>query len=482
MRKKKILIVEDSPQQLQRYCGMAKDLEAHIYPASTAEEAIDIIGRTNIDILLSDIHLTAAVEKGSFEGFDIIRHAIENHPEVLPIVMSSDPKINTYDKAMKIGAAHFIKKPIIDSEELKIGIDIASERFMQKRVQKDLKSLILDLPQEILAKCEDGIVLDQKTRNVCQKLAKAVDIVTVIYGESGTGKEEVAKLIHKNRVKTQGKEIPFVAVNCASIDSSMANSQLFGHIKGAYTGSVTASNGLIGEANGGILFLDEIHCLPEDSQRRLLRVLNDGSYQRLGDTKTLYAEFQVIVASTKDLDDLVDEGKFLIDLRTRLTGIDIELHPLRQRKDDIDILIPLYIAKQKAHITKNELDLLIAKCKEFYWQGNIRQLVKVIHTLVAICQLDDKPIEAAKLPIVKSMFPPSNKNSNPNSGPTDSTIAQKILDPLTKDCPLFQAIDIYEKNILEAALKRHKKLSTLIESLEISRSNLDKKRKKYNLE
>ena len=262
------------------------------------------------------------------------------------------------------------------------------------------------LPTHLQELCPDGLCLEGSVRRWVEVAAQNAKLPIVIYGETGTGKEEVAKLIARRRVHHEG-DIPFVPVNCALLGGDLAPSLLFGHKKGAFSGAYATTQGYVGEAHGGILFLDEIHTLSLSCQQKFLRVLNDGAYSRIGDTKELHSNFQVIVASTRDLDDAVDDGKFLLDLRVRLTGIDIPLAPLRERKADIPLLVELFFLKEAIAMSPSELNTLANRCQEFYWQGNIRQLFQCLRALLAISNAEGQLPLAENLPILRTMCAPN---------------------------------------------------------------------------
>ncbi|SMF34893.1 two-component system, NtrC family, response regulator [Pseudobacteriovorax antillogorgiicola] len=415
-------------------------------------------------MLLTDIHLTQDSTLSSFEGFEIIQYAKENHPEVIVIAMSADPKISTYRRAHELGADHWLKKPVIELQELQIAIDAAKSNQYLKRLKRS-NSLKPDADYDHI--CEDGLVISDEVRRYVRGVAKSRTIPCVIYGETGTGKEEVAKLIHKRRTEGEGS-LPFMAVNCANLNSNMAASILFGHRKGAFTGAEKTTNGMIGEADGGILFLDEIHRLNEECQSRLLRVLNDGTYQRLGDTKTLHSSFQVITASSKDLDDAVIDGEFLMDLRSRLTGVDIHLLPLRDRPDDFDPLIKLFFARENIKVSEPEIDRIISRCKSYYWQGNIRQLFNVLKSFSTMCTLNEDPLEADKLPEYKTMLAPGQ----------DALRASRQA----WQRPMKESLEELEKQILMKALESYRSKTVACQILKMNRSTFDSRVSKYGLQ
>ncbi len=468
--KKKILIVEDTISELNRYQTLAEKIWT-VEVATCFEEVKKILDIRPIDICLTDIHLSRSLNRSSYEGYDVIQYIRENYPEILILAMSSDPRIETYNRTHSLGVRSFVKKPILSEDELRIAVESANHNDL---LYKSSLSHTITLPHDIENICQDGVVLDPYIRKRVAGMARRTDAVTVIYGESGTGKEEVAKLIHKRRVELEG-HVPFVPVNCANLDTATATSRLFGHKKGSFTGASETTVGLIGEANGGILFLDEIHRLSTECQARLLRVLNDGTYERLGDTRTLCSSFQVIVASTLNLDKLVLDESFLIDLRSRLTGIEIYLKPLRERFDELNLLVKLFFAKEKVSISHEQIETIVSKCSNYYWQGNIRQLFNVLKSLVITCEMDEIAIDADLMPEFITMFPPQGKD-RPVSKQNES------FPPIKRQgTNLNQLVYDFEKSLIIKALSEYRKIGDVAAKLGISRSSLDNKRKKFGI-
>ncbi len=321
----------------------------------------------------------------------------------------------------------------------------------------------------------DDIVLSDDVCGLATILAKNKKLPSVIYGETGTGKEEFAKIVHKRRCVLESN-IPFISVNCANINNDLAASILFGHVRGAFSGADKSTEGLVAAAHGGILFLDEIQALSYEVQQRMLRVLNDGSYNRLGDVKTCYSDFQVIAATTKDLDEEVEKGNFIIDLRSRLLGVEVKLPPLRERKEDIPKFIDIFTRQNKVELLDQEKQQLVDICESYYWQGNIRQLFQVLSAWVALC---DGHLSVDRFPSYKSMFAPRSKNS------CDYDHYVEVLDAVTQAIglyiPLNTAIETIESFILRNAIQDAGNLTEVYEGMKLSRNNFYIKRRKYGL-
>lgn len=488
-KKRSILILEDDMEQLVRYKSLAENLDYDaIAFADLAEAKKYLCAKKSVDIVITDMHLSSGEKKNSFEGLEFISFLKENCPEVMPIAMSNDPKVDTYQKSMAAGAAHFIKKPIVDENELSLAIETARGMF---KLQCASSSLLQPaaLTEELKLLCPDGMVLSEANRKFAKRIAVSKNIPTVIFGETGTGKELFAQLIHRERCKNEGV-IPLVCVNCGNIDENMAASLLFGHVKGSFTGAVTTTPGYVGQANGGILFLDEVHCLTKNLQQRLLRVLNDGSYERLGDSKQLHSDFQIICATTKDLYEETQAGSFLLDLQIRLEGHNLTLLPLRKRKEDIPTLIKLFFAKENVAVHPEELAKIIERCQSYYWQGNIRLLHRAIQSLIGSTAMCGEPVTVDMLPEYKSMLAP-NQGENATGNFTAKAkeyqalckeeLLEKLAAPMSQDCNLNETLEMYEMLILKFVLERSKSNLEASTRLHIPRSTFEAKRKKYNI-
>ena len=481
MKQKSILIVEDSLSQLQGYEDFANKLKFKPYTASSRDDAIKILTSQSIDILLTDIHLSPTVAIDTFEGFEVIEYATNYCPETIIIAMSNDPKVTTFHHAFKVGAMAYIKKPILSPDEIILALEAAADRADAQKLRS--KSKKISMSAQMAERCEDGIVLDPTKRKLAQKLAQTKNIPLVISGETGVGKEEYVRLIHKKREEYENKTVPLVVVNCGNLDGPLASSSLFGHVRGAFTGADKTTKGAIGEADEGILFLDEIHHLTVECQKKLLRVLNDGTYERVGDSRVLKSNFQLVVASTQNLDDLVQKKLFLLDLRMRITGIEIKLESLRSRKDDMESLVILFLEKLQAKVAPVELSEVVEQCKKYYWQGNIRQLFKTIQALVTMASFYDEPIRAANLPVNPLMLDPNDETSDPIdiSPEMSEDIVNQVMEPLIKDADFNHSIAKYERLILTQSFKRHRTIRDVAQALNIPRSTLDGKRQKYEI-
>jgi DNA-binding NtrC family response regulator len=322
------------------------------------------------------------------------------------------------------------------------------------------------------------LVIGRDELTLLKGLAANGQAATVITGETGTGKEEIAKLLHRFRCDREGS-IPFVVVNCATIAESLCESLLFGHRRGAFTGADSSTNGYIQDANGGILFLDEIHTLSISIQQKLLRVMNDGTFNRLGETSQLQSRFQLVAASTRDLDDEVDAGRFLLDLRSRLTGIDIHLLPLRDRKADLPALVARRLSDNGVSISGDLLARLVEYLAQFHWRGNIRQLFKAIDTWILASTMKGIPLCISRFPVFKGMLEPTAKKQIGNGEAFEPNI--ELFASILAGRNLVETLEAVESLMISEAIKNHRTIGDAARALGVPRSTIDTKRRKYGL-
>jgi DNA-binding NtrC family response regulator len=339
-----------------------------------------------------------------------------------------------------------------------------------------------------------GVVLSQQVRESCAAIAQLSDITVLIHGESGTGKGVVAREIADLR-RRDGNDIPFVSLNCAVLNTDLADSVIFGHRRGAFTGAYESADGAVGEANGGILFLDELHCLSINTQRKLLKLLDGGAYSRVGESSERQARFQLIAASNQDLHKLVMRGEFLFDIFMRIQGVEISLPPLRERMHELPDIVRGYFAKFGIPIRNHDLNQLVNQCKPLYWPGNIRQLYKAFDTMRFVARVSGSDQYAPYFAVTQTMQKPRTEPAGPESAVEsgDAVIAsQDFAEPInTAVREIFQVRDrrvnlttlmeSVEASLIQYALSRNDSISGVMEHLGISRGVLDFKRRKYNL-
>ncbi len=472
---RKILVVENDALDIAAVSNLLQQIKLQFQIAADLETAKNLLLTESFDVLLSDLHISSTPGREVPDGLEIIRWAKIHQPQMLIIAASSDPRADTWDVAAQAGAHHFIRKPIVKSDELLIGFHLAREK-RQIRQPTSLPLRRESYWSTYSSQYPDEIVIDSQTLAKVKGLSKRHQLTCVLIGETGTGKEEIAKLIHLHRARREGA-VPFVAVNCATLTQSLTESLLFGHRKGAFTGADQTTSGYVAEADGGILFLDEIHTLDLSCQQKLLRVLADGSYHRLGETRTYRSQFQLIAATTRDLDDEVDAGRFMLDLRGRLTGLDIHLPPLRERKDDIPAFLALFLKRRDLDLDPKVFHQLVATLASFYWRGNIRQFFKVLDSWMMQCEFEEQELRVESLPVFKTMLAPGE--SVQVQGRSDAI--NQIVKVLDQDSNLEASLEAFEKMLIANAIARHPSIADCCRALGVARSTFDNKRRRYQI-
>lgn len=476
--RRKLLFVEDDPCEAENIRGLLKELKADFVFVADKASALSALAKQSFEFMLTDLHLESRPGIERPDAFLLIEFAREHQPNLTIVATSADPRRELVDQVLSIGAHHFVRKPLINADEVQIAFQMARERkLMAAQGQKAKRVPIARGRWEKFAKLYPyGIVMGEREHKLARLAAKK-KASCLILGETGTGKEEMAKIIHKMRSESEGA-LPFVAVNCATITGNLAESLLFGHRKGAFTGAEDSTLGYIGETDGGILFLDEIHTLSIPVQQKLLRVLNDGTYNRLGETKTCRSQFQLLAASTRDLDAEIQAGRFLIDLRMRMMGLDIEIAPLRERKEDIPALVALFLSKKELPLSEGVFQALVRKLQSFQWSGNIRQLFKSLEAWLLTCELDDEPPTAENFPIFRDIELPLGGPAGSSYVPAGRPDFNKAL---SEDRNYEEMMEIFERELIIRTIDRHSTIAAVSRVLGLPRSTLDAKRRRFGL-
>ena len=336
------------------------------YATTTFSNASDLIEELNSDtpdLVITDVHMPG------MHGYDLLKHINNNYSELPVIIMTAFADMQAAVDSYGSGAFEYIPKPFDLDETIKI-----VQRALEKKPStRGLKS---SPKTDIIGKAQSM----QMVFRAIGKLSNT-NATVLVQGESGTGKELIAKSLHKNSPR---HDMPFIALNMADIPKELVESELFGHEKGAFTGAVDRRLGRFEQANGGTLFLDEIGDMPLDSQTRLLRVLSNKEFYRVGGDKPIKADVRIIAATHQNLHNLVSQSKFREDLFYRLNVIKIDVPPLRERKDDIELLAK-YFLKKNSDATGEELRVLsnetIDALNRYEWPGNVRQLENTCYWL-----------------------------------------------------------------------------------------------------
>src|ERR1700694_2940127 len=363
------ILIADDHDALRR--GLARGLaEAghETEEASNGNAAIERLHDSYFDVVLSDLKM------GGSDGMDVLRTTRALHPTTTVILMTAFGSVNTAVEAMKIGAFDYVQKPF-EIEE------------MEAKIEKALEVNALKHQLEYFRGAQQDIYHFDRTAGTSPSLQRVLDIVkkvaksnttVLIRGETGTGKELIAGAIHHN---SQRNARNFVKVNCAALQENLLESELFGHEKGAFTGADKQRIGRFEQADGGTLFLDEIGDMSPNTQAKILRVLQEHEFERLGGTRTLRVDVRLVAATNRDLAGMVSSGQFREDLYYRLNVVSIEMPPLRERKDDIVPLANSFIHRFSGEL-KKKIDGLEPEAQKllmrYHWPGNMRELENAI--------------------------------------------------------------------------------------------------------
>lgn len=368
-----ILVVDDERGVRESFNMVLKD-HYQVLMAQTGKEAIDIFSKNYVDLVLLDIRLPDVC------GVDLLRKLKEMDPGVEIIMVTAVKTIQTAVQAIKSGAYEYIIKPF-DVEELLTVINRALEK---RRLVKEVTYLRDELKR--VQPFEKMVGNDKKMSAVFELIATISrgDGAVLIQGESGTGKELVARAIHN---RSPRKNQPLVVINCAALPASLMERELFGHIRGAFTGAVDSRMGKLEIANKGTVFLDDIDSLDIGMQANLLRVIQEKEFERLGSTKVIKVDIRFVAASNRDIHKLIEKGAFREDLFYRLNVFPIELPPLRERRSDIRLLLDHFLKLQAQYTGRPEKkfseEALLSLVK-YDWPGNVRELQNLVERLVTI--------------------------------------------------------------------------------------------------
>jgi nitrogen regulation protein NR(I) len=371
-----ILIVDDD-KSIRYSLKRMMEGKYSILTAQNGEEALERVKESSPDLILMDIKMPGR------SGIDVLREIKLIDPKSLVIIMTAYGTTETAIEAMKYGAFDYILKPFPIPQ-------------MKGLVEKAL-SLRTMMKQEVIYASTEGEETDEGERIIgsspkMQEIYKIVgqiapsDVTVLLRGESGTGKELFARAIYQHSSRSN---LPFLPVNCAAIPDTLLESELFGHEKGSFTGATSRRVGKLEQCQGGTIFLDEIGDMSLSTQAKLLRVLQEKSFERLGGTETIKVDIRLIVATNKDLEEAIENGKFREDLYYRLNVVSIMIPPLKERKEDIPGLVSYFLKKFNREFKKGIVGITpsaMAKIASYGWPGNVRQLENVLKRAMVLCQ------------------------------------------------------------------------------------------------
>jgi two-component system NtrC family response regulator len=450
-----VLIVDDEKNYLVVLEALLAPEGYEIMTADNAQAALRLIEDADLDLVITDMKMPG------MSGMELLEASKRTKPELPVIMMTAYGTIEMAVEAMKKQAYDYITKPF-QNEELKLTVQKALQNHRLIKENRLLTEALSDRYQygKIIGKSKPMLEIYDLIRKVAQSKASVL-----ITGPSGTGKELIAKAIHYDSPR---KERPFISVNCGALTETLLESELFGHEKGAFTGAISMKKGRFELADGGTLFLDEVGDMPPSLQVKLLRVLQEMEFERVGGTKTIEVDVRVLSASNRKLKENVAEGGFREDLFYRLNVIHIEVPPLKERKEDIRLLVHHFIEKYRQDEGKGKIELAPETWKALYsypWPGNVRELENVIERAVvlnsgALIEFGDLPPEFSEKPLELDV--------------------DRFISPDAELQPTLERIE--EKMIRRALAEANNVQAHAAEMLGITKSLIQHKMKKYNIQ
>jgi DNA-binding NtrC family response regulator len=381
----KIVLVDDELTMVQMVAEVLRGEGHEVFPFTSPLGVAEALAERQPDLVITDLYL----DKTKPHGLEIIRKARALSPPAVVIMVTGFGTVESAVEAMRLGAYDYLEKPF-KLEELKLCVQRA---LTYTQTVQENTQLRRELRQKFgFTQIIGTSVRMQEVFRLVERVADT-DVTVLILGESGTGKELVARALHYNSRRSSG---PFIPINCSALPENLLESELFGHRKGSFTGAISDKNGLFQDAEGGTIFLDEIGTMPAQLQSRLLRVLQEKEVRRVGDNSSIHVNVRVLAATNENLEKLVQEGQFREDLYYRLNVVPIVMPPLRDRADDIPMLVAHFLrdkihsrSGQPCRITHRAMDALCAHS----WPGNVRELENAVERA---CVLSDLPLLRAR--------------------------------------------------------------------------------------
>jgi DNA-binding NtrC family response regulator len=459
MEKYRILIVDDEAQNRDFLKDILGKEEYEIDVALDGKEAIQKISQDFYHVVLTDLMMPA------LDGLGVIRWLVKHKPDTIGILFTGYGSIKTAVEAMRIGAFDYLTKPF-KAEEIVIVVKKAIEHLKLKE-----ENVLLKQQLKTQNRIDNMVGTSDKMQKVFDLIGKiaATDSTILILGESGTGKELVAKAIHYNSMRASS---PFVPVNCGAIPEELLESELFGHEKGAFTSAFRMRIGRFELASSGTIFLDEISEMSPNLQVKLLRVIQEREFERVGGAKSIKVDVRIIAATNKNLEEEVSQGRFREDLYYRLNVIPIHLPPLRERTEDIPLLIRHFLEKfhSQRTVAVHDFSRKAQACLMRYkWPGNVRELENLVERMTVLC--DNAEVELSDLP----------DKILTGSAPAAASVPQIELPEEGID--LSTAVSDFEKSIILQALNKSNWVKNrAAKLLKVNRTTLVEKIKKQRLE
>ena len=457
----RVLIIDDERPVLMTLEALLKRHGYHVDTASTAAQGLKLLRSKPSTLVLLDLQLPDA------DGLETLDQIKTEVPQTQVIILTAHDSLHNAIESIKRGAYHFISKPYAPEELLSL-VEKALEKQFLLREAEELREKTEQLERRLeMAEARTTLIFKSKPMHEIEELINAMapsDANALIVGESGVGKEVIANAIHA-RSRRAGK--PMVKLNCAAFPQTMIEGELFGYVKGAFTGAMKDFPGMIAAADGGTLFLDEISDMPAELQTRFLRVLQEREYRPLGSTQTMKADFRAIASSNRPVPQAIAENRLRSDLYYRLNTFQIEVPPLRKRKQDIPPLIAAFVKQFAQQLGKTEPDIspeAFQKLLDYSWPGNVRELQNAIEYAVVLAR--QGMIDVKELPTeiqLPTALQQTERAALPRAG--------------------VQSLDDVERTaIIQALAECHGNKKKAAELLGIQRPTLYNKMKRYAIE
>jgi DNA-binding NtrC family response regulator len=451
----RILVVDDEEIVIRSCLRALEGGERNVDAVSSGLEALERIEKADYDVVVLDIMMPG------MDGLEVLQRVKETHPDIEVVMVTGLSQIDTAVRSMKLGAFDYLPKPF-DPDELEVVVDraIARRRLLRAAGRTE----------DHQYRFENIVGASPRMQEVYRLIAQCAptNSTVLVTGESGTGKELVARAIHYNSLR---KDQPIVTVDCTSLSENLLESELFGHVKGAFTGAIASKRGLLEVADGGTVFLDEIGNIPMSIQAKLLRAIQEREFKAVGDTRTRTADFRLVAATNKDLRAMVTQGTFRDDLFYRVNIFPIRVPPLRERREDIPALAFHFLreagaelGKRVTHISDGAMALLV----NYDWPGNVRELQNMVSRAAILAT--DHVVRKAHLDAL-------------GDGSQDATVPRTSEElKERKKAARERSVEGLEKTFVLEALKRNRwNVTRSAEETGMLRANFQALMKKYGI-
>ncbi|WP_291318683.1 sigma-54 dependent transcriptional regulator [Desulfonatronospira sp.] len=451
-----ILVIDDEKNYLLILETLLEEEGYTVTALNDPQMALDYLDESEVDVVITDMKMPG------ISGQDILEHIQKHHAQIPVLIMTAYGSIDGAVEAMRCGAFDYISKPF-SNDELMLSVRKAALLSRSEQEKRLMTQTLAEQygPHKLVGN-------SRSIREVLQVVSKVAPSrsTVLITGESGTGKELIAKAIHYSSPRREG---PFISINCMSLSPGVLESELFGHEKGSFTGATAMKKGRFELADGGTLFLDEVGELSQELQVKLLRVLQEKAFERVGGSRTIHTDIRLVAATNKDLKQAVEQGEFREDLYYRLNVVGIHLPPLRERREDIPVLVAHFMQKFSSE-NQQELKKFAPEALEYLtayeWPGNVRQLENVVERCMVLASREEVGVEDL-----------------PSEIKDEEAQFKSAVDLLPVELELSGTLEKIEAALIRRALVKSGFVQVkAAELLNISKSLLQYKLKKYNIQ